>query len=107
MDVPSRHSPLRQASFQEYAQNMKAAIDEGYTIVAVDETGFDQRTVPTAGYVQKGQRLYTQRDTGGWSRTSVVMAVTNMGYVHHMACNGAFNACTFLQFIEGGGERVL
>jgi transposase len=73
----------------------------GRPIVAIDESGVDERTRPVMGYVQQGQRLYAPRQTGSWSHVSVVMAITQDGVLGHNLHYGAINTERFALFVEG------
>jgi transposase len=99
--VPSSSQQRRQAALMAFHARLEGCIAAGQHIVSVDETGVDERTMPIMGYVRRGSRLYVPRQTGGWKRTNIIMAVDDHGVVASSTHHTTVGSEAFVAFING------
>ena len=70
------------------------------TIVAIDETGFEDTSLPHMGYARKGHRLVVQHGRRSWRRTSVIAAVSSDGECNTQLFDHAVNGDAFVEFLR-------
>lgn len=98
--VPVSSQQRRQHALTAFRARLEECLAAGQRIVSVDETGVDERTVHITGYVHRGSRLYSQRQTGGWKRTNIIMAVDANGVVASSTHRTAVGSEAFAAFIN-------
>ena len=101
--VPEVAKERQARSYAEYVEQFQQYLREKKTIVALDETGVDERVRPVQGYVQKGRRLCFPRQSGGWTRHSILMTITSAGVLSFERYRGAVNSDRFLSFLKAAG----
>jgi transposase len=83
-----------------FSKMYKLAKANNIPIVAIDEVGFDQRTVPLYGYSIKGQKAISECLSMKRKRTTMIMAIDNEGnYKYTFKTNGV-NTEVFDGFIK-------
>lgn len=101
--VPEMAKAKQVLSYAEYFNLIQRYRAEGRTIIALDETGVDERVRPVHGYVPRGQRLSFPRRSGGWTRHSILMTISSTGVCCFERYRGAVNSERFLSFLTSAG----
>lgn len=70
------------------------------TIVAIDETGFEDTSLPHMGYSKKGDRLVVRHGRRSWKRTSVIAAASSDGGCDTQLFDHAVNGDAFVDFLK-------
>lgn len=69
------------------------------TIVSIDETGFDDNSLPCVGYSPKGSRLVIKHTRTSWKRTSAIAAICTSGTSNYSLSDKPVNGDTFECFL--------
>jgi transposase len=94
-------SARKEAATPLFLSAFSEAITAG-TVVAIDESGFDQRPAPAYGYAPKGvPAIVKWRPSSDRSRHNLVMAIHSSGAVHRTIQDKPVNGPTFANFIAG------
>lgn len=86
-------------------QNRFAVLDKD-SIVAVDESGFDYKTLPLYGYSPKGQKAILRTNSRFRNRINLVMAINAKGKFFAHLVNGTVDGNTFSEFIEDVSSKL-
>ena len=69
-------------------------------IVAIDETGFDDTSLPFMGYAPRGSRLVIHHSRRSWSRSSTIAAISSSGDHRFETYGNPVNGTRFSAFLE-------
>lgn len=95
--VSARKDAVTPTFLSAFAQALQTG-----TVVAIDESGFDQRPAPAYGYAPKGvPAIVRWRPSSDRSRHNLVMAIHASGAVHRLIQDSAVNGPTFSGFVAG------
>ena len=70
------------------------------TIVSIDETGFDDTSLPLMGYSSKGCRLVIKHPRTSWKRMSATAAVCTSGTINFSLSDKPVNSERFENFLS-------
>lgn len=76
------------------------AIQEGKCVAAIDETSFNDVSLPLYGYSPLGRRLVVHHRRRSWMKMSTVAAITTSGARYFNTVNGSHNRGTFETFLS-------
>jgi hypothetical protein len=99
--IPCSNSP-RDYSMQvtNFLQSLDAYRTQKKTIVAIDETGFNDNSLPLSGYSLKGKRLTINHNRRQWSKTSAIASVSSTGNYSVQLINNSVKGYDFACFFE-------
>lgn len=83
-----------------FSKRYRLAKDNKIKVVAIDEVGFDQRTVPLYGYSIKGKKAISECLSMKRKRTTMIMAIDNEGNYHYTFKTKGVNSEAFGGFIK-------
>lgn len=83
-----------------FSKTYKLAKENNIPIIAVDEVGFDQRTLPLYGYSLKGRKAISECLSMKRKRTTMIMAIDSEGSYHYTFKTNGVNSEAFGGFIK-------
>ena len=99
----TRSRPCKEAgpkNVEEFLSKFMEARRSHKRIVSIDETGFDDTSLPHMGYSPKGSRLVIKHPRTSWKRTSVTAAVCTSGTCNFSLSGRPVNGETFERFLS-------
>jgi len=99
----TRSRPCKEAgtkNIEEFLSEFMEARRSHKRIISIDETGFDDTSLPHMGYSLKGSRLVIKHPRTSWKRTSVTAAVCTSGTIKISPSDKPVNGETFELFLS-------
>lgn len=99
----TRTRPCKEAgtkNVEEFLSEFMEARRSQKRIVSIDETGFDDTSLPHMGYSPKGSRLVIKHPRTSWKRTSVTAAVCTSETSNFSLSDKPVNGETFENFLS-------
>ena len=91
--------PVDVTTYKDFLIKYRRIRNAGRHVVSIDETGFDDSSLPHMGYSRKGCRLVIKHSKTSWRRTSAVAAISSIGTRKTLLSERPVNGDTFLRFL--------
>ena len=92
--------PVGVATYKDFLLRYRDLRNTGRHVVSIDETGFDDSSLPHMGYSRKGCRLVVKHSKTSWKRTSAVAAISSRGTCKTSLSERPVNGDIFLSFLR-------
>ena len=83
-----------------FCQQFQQARQQPGVVVSIDECYFSERVLPSYGYSRVGQKCVVAAPTGGWTKTSLLLAIASDGSLQYELIKGSVNRALFRAFLE-------
>ncbi len=83
-----------------FLEKRNVLIQQGRTIVSIDETSFGRSGAPVFGYSKKGEKLFVRKNRPNLKNTSVVACFNKDGLIGKQSKQGSFTKTSFLEFLK-------